>query len=726
MKLRSTPNNFLSDTVSRPLQRQNAHIFLISFLILYLELALIRWVGSEIRIFAYLNNFILIACFLGVGVGCFQAHPSFKAAHFLLPLFILVLIVAEPRGFHLIFSLQSITNWLSILADSVIWNEAVSLGRDLYVYKLAAAILGSALTLVLFALITYVFVPLGRYLGALFESHPSPILAYSVNIFGSVLGTWAFSGLSFLETAPIVWFGIFVAFLSVYFPRKRSEQWWFVILAVGIMFSLLPFRSEFTEVRWSPYQKLSLKPLWTNDKKLSLGFLVQVNNTMYQIMSNLSEVFVKEHPEYFGADEATLGPYDLPYRFVENVDRVLVVGAGSGNDCAVALRHQARHVDCVDIDPVILDMGMRFHPERPYDNPRVRVIVDDARAFFEKNDSKYDLVWFGFLDSHSLVSSYNNIRLDHYIYTRESLEKVKSMLSESGTVVILFAAQRSWIDERLFALLTEVFGREPLAYRHFNNGDKNDTYRGTALITGNFKSEEKLASLDKKARDLIERNRLRYPKKVRITTDDWPFLYLEKAQIPSLHAILSIVLILCFLLFRKRILRVDIKLKWEFFFLGAGFLLLEVQSITKGALLFGSTWIVNSLIISQVLIWILFSNYLATRLSLNRVAIILAFLLSSITLIYITPLRIFNQLDFGWRVILGSTFLTLPIFFAGLLFIKFFKEEKKRNYALGSNLIGALCGGLLESACFIFGFKALLVPAALFYLAAYCVHKFSR
>ncbi len=698
---------------------QNAHIFLISFLILYLELILIRWVGSEIRIFGYLSNFILIACFLGVGIGCFQAHLSFKAVDFLLPLFVLIFIVAEPAGIRGIFSMRHITESLSILTDSVIWNEAVSLSHELFAYKFIVAIWACLMTLSLFALITYIFVPLGRYLGSLFQSHPNPIMAYSVNILGSLFGTWALAGLSFLQTPPIVWFSVFLLVLSLYFPRQRSEQVRWIVLAIGIVISLLPFRSEFTEVHWSPYQKLSLKPLWTHDGKVSLGYLVQVNNTMYQIMSNLSQKFLEENAEYFGEHEASLGPYDLPYRFVEKKDHVLVVGAGSGNDCAVALRYQAGHVDCVDIDPVIVDMGRRLHPEKPYDDSRVRITIDDARSFFEKSDSKYDVIWFGFLDSHSLISSYNNIRLDHYIYTRESLEKVKSMLSESGVVVILFAAQREWIAERLFGLLTEVFGREPLAYHHFKNGDKNEIYEGTAFIVGNVNLEQKLALIDEKARNIIERNRLRYAPNVRLTSDDWPFLYLEKARIPSLHAVLSIILILCFLLFRKKIFGADIQIKWEFFFLGAGFLLLEVQSITKGALLFGSTWMVNSFIISQVLIWILLSNYIATRRPLNRPRLILMFLICNIAIIYVTPLRIFYRLDFVWRVILGSFFLTSPIFFAGLLFISFFKKEKQRDRALGSNLMGALCGGLLESICFVYGFKALLVPTALFYLSAY-------
>jgi len=44
---------------------------LVSLLALFLELLMIRWISSENRVFAYFKNFVLIACFLGFGLGCF-------------------------------------------------------------------------------------------------------------------------------------------------------------------------------------------------------------------------------------------------------------------------------------------------------------------------------------------------------------------------------------------------------------------------------------------------------------------------------------------------------------------------------------------------------------------------------------------------------------------------------------------------------------------------------
>ena len=47
--------------------------FLASFLVLFLEIALIRWMPAYIRLLSYFSNFILLASFLGIGIGCLLA-----------------------------------------------------------------------------------------------------------------------------------------------------------------------------------------------------------------------------------------------------------------------------------------------------------------------------------------------------------------------------------------------------------------------------------------------------------------------------------------------------------------------------------------------------------------------------------------------------------------------------------------------------------------------------
>jgi len=51
-----------------------SRLVLISLLGLFLELLMIRWISSEIPIFAYFKNFVLIACYLSFGLGCYLSR----------------------------------------------------------------------------------------------------------------------------------------------------------------------------------------------------------------------------------------------------------------------------------------------------------------------------------------------------------------------------------------------------------------------------------------------------------------------------------------------------------------------------------------------------------------------------------------------------------------------------------------------------------------------------
>ena len=145
------------------------------------------------------------------------------------------------------------------------------------------------------------------------------------------------------------------------------------------------------------------------------------NHVWYQWFADLSPEFLDRYPQ--AEPNSLIVPYyELVYRIVPHPQSVLILGAGTGNDVAGALRHGAKDVDAVEIDPVILEIGRRDHPEHPYDSPRVTVYVDDARAFLKKTKKKYDLIIFGYLDSAILLSSFSSLRLDNYVYTVESFQ----------------------------------------------------------------------------------------------------------------------------------------------------------------------------------------------------------------------------------------------------------------------------------------------------------------
>src|SRR5262249_10547778 len=68
-------------------------LFLASFLALYFELVVIRYLSTEIRVFAYLKNLALVASFFGIGLGMILADPR-RTKKNLFPLFASVLFLS--------------------------------------------------------------------------------------------------------------------------------------------------------------------------------------------------------------------------------------------------------------------------------------------------------------------------------------------------------------------------------------------------------------------------------------------------------------------------------------------------------------------------------------------------------------------------------------------------------------------------------------------------------
>src|ERR1044071_1846911 len=99
------------------IQHQTWGIFSISILGLFLETLFIRWIGTENRIFAYLQNTILVVCFLGLGLGMFTSSKPIAIKQTLIPLTFLLAVMAIPITRA---ALGSTSEMLSVLSDLVI------------------------------------------------------------------------------------------------------------------------------------------------------------------------------------------------------------------------------------------------------------------------------------------------------------------------------------------------------------------------------------------------------------------------------------------------------------------------------------------------------------------------------------------------------------------------------------------------------------------------------
>lgn len=691
-------------------------IFLISFLILFLELLFIRWIGTEIRIFAYLQNTILVVCFLGLGIGMFTPDRPIDLKHTLIPLSVIVLLLAIPQTRQ---GLGFTSEMLSTFNDFLIWG---GIRVENAFYRTLFIIIGLVLMFAIMILIVDIFVPLGRMLGRLMNAHPRPIWAYSVNILGSILGSWLFVLLSFFYQPPVTWFLILSVLLAWFVYHLKRDQ----ILLFVLLF-LLPIGGWFAgqvpnaqAVVWSPYQKLVLE----QPSNLEKGdYRITVNNTPYQGLINLSPERIMARPDIFPTEYQGLSQYDLPLLFHPNPKSFLIVGAGSGNDAAGGIRAGVPFITAVEIDPAIVEMGRNLHPEQPYSVPGVDVVIDDARSFFSTTNEKYDVISFGLLDSHT-TTSMTNARLDHYVYTRESILQAKSLLNENGVMVLTFEAS-PFITDRFYNMLQDIFGAPPIVFRIPLSAYG---WGGVMFVTGDMSVVESQVASNQRLGQFIEKlqeqNPIRISGTTRQTTDDWPYIYLRDASIPVLYYILAILIVLIYVRsIRKWDAHVDFSYKnrefWHFFFLGAAFLLLQVQNISKASVVLGNTWNVNAIIISSILFMALLANWLAYRFPNIPIRPVYFLLIGVSIILYFVDLTWFGVLPYTLKSLAVGLVTSLPMLFSGIVFIRSFMQIKEKSRALGANFVGALVGAMLQTVTFVVGIRALLFIVVAFYFISF-------
>ncbi len=673
-------------------------LFLISFVGLFFEVQIVRWLAAEVRLFAYFKNLVLLAAFLGLGLGFTLARRPenlFRVFPLLTAIFCTVVLAVGRylSPYYLVYP-GSAEEFLWYTADLPTW---------------IALIVFNGIVLLFFLFTLLLFVPLGQ-LTARHMEKLEPLPAYTINIAGSLAGTWAYAGLAFARLPPAAWFGLGLTICLWLLRESRRDA---VVAAVAALMTVGGLVATRGQTYWSPYYRIDLKTVDTlhptSSEPVVVGYVLSVNQAGHVWAMNLDDEFV-----------ATYGPtapdllnswvsYRLPYEFVRPKS-VLVVGAGMGNDVTVALAQGAERVDAVEIDPMILDLGRELHPLHPYQSPRVNTIVDDARSFFQESDEGYDLIVFGLLDSHTLLSGMSNVRLEDFVYTLESFEQARKHLNEGGAISLTFNVQRTWIKQRLSDMLTQVFGAPPAVF-------VAPTGFNTIYLAGIAVGDAEAAAACARLGCLVEEA----PTYERVppVTDDWPYLYLHDRRIPSAYWQTLILLALISGAIVWRTLPDGARPDGHFFFLGSGFLLVEFKSITELALLFGSTWIVNALAISGVLVMIIGANLLVSRWPSFDSRWAYGLLFVTLALNLLVPLRVLAPQAPFLRGLIATGLLTLPLFFAGLIFATSLKRTANLPLAFGSNLLGAFVGGLAEYGSLAGGIRSLYVLAGMFYVLSW-------
>jgi SAM-dependent methyltransferase len=687
-------------------------LFVSSFLVLFLETALIRWMPAYVRLLAYFSNFILLASFLGIGVGCLLAGRR-RNLFAWFPLIQLAVIVAVDR-LRLEVALPSTS---TIYFSSGTAEPVVSVESTL-------------LLPLLFTAVAALFVTLAQRMGRELTGRP-PLRAYVINLLGSLAGVAAFALVSWLELPPSVWFGVSAAAaLPFVLERRRLVAAANIALLAAAL--VIVYRMQGGSL-WSPYYRITV----FQDQA---DTVVEVNHIFHQSMAPVT------HKEYF---------YQWPYTvFGDSLGEVLILGAGSGTDVAAALRHGATHVTAVDIDPVILRLGAERHPDQPYSDPRVTVVCDDARHFLRTTTKKYDLVVFALIDSLTVQSSFSGVRLESYMFTKQSFEAVRDHLSPRGVMVLYNYFREKWLVDRLANTAAEVFGRDPLGHVHQDRAYLAVMLAGprVAELTAPPPLPADVNAYGQ-AHDPSPAHPLVRDPAVEPATDDWPFLYMRSPGLPrhylgALAVVLGLSALAVWLAVpaspagRTRPAPPALPgspavpappalrdppdppgppaptWSWHFFLLGAGFMLLETKSIVQFALLWGSTWSSASLAIASVLVMALGSALVAGRVEIRRRGAIAAVLLGLIALNYFIPVgRVTFESRAAESVFYGLLVFS-PVFCAGLLFSSSFRRSSSTATDFGANLLGAIVGGVGEYLSLLAGYQFLLILVAGCYVAA--------
>ncbi|HEX4630597.1 MAG TPA: hypothetical protein VH188_06500 [Chthoniobacterales bacterium] len=653
-------------------------IFLVSFTLLFFELLCIRWIPAYVRYLSYFTNFILLASFLGMGLGILAARrTTFRFPPFPLLVLALVVVVAVNR-----FE-------LNISSTDVLYFGSGTTG-----FARAESFI---LLPLIFTFVAAAFIPLARSLGLLFTK-TEPLTAYTFDILGSLAGTAAFFLIGLFSLPPVVWFGA-LGLLIVSLGQRRSVLTTALPLVVAAAIAFLLQRNSY----WSPYYKITLTPAQPS------GYELDVNSIGHQSMIpwQSKEPFYRRVYELFP---------DAKFQ------HALILGAGTGSDTATALAHGVQQITAVEIDPVIQRLGADLHPDRPYSDPRVRLVNNDGRVFLRNTKEKYDLIIFALPDSLTLTSSIANLRLESFLFTQDSLDAARAALTPDGVLVLYNYYREPWLIEKLAGMVSRTFGRDSFVSTYGGQG------RGAVIINGPRLAASGAANSSPYRETLTTgASRLRVTGEglmgtsaIPPATDDWPFVYLPRPSFPALYlrglaVAAAISLAGVWLIAPRSVLR---RFDWHMFFLGAAFALLEVKALIVFALLFGSTWIVNSLVFFAILASVLIAVRVNVWFRVRRIWIFYLLLFGMLALnLVVRPETLLFANVFA-RYAIASVLIFAPVFLANVIFSNSFRDTETADIAFASNLLGIMTGGMLEYLSMLLGYHALLWFVIAFYALA--------
>jgi hypothetical protein len=463
-----------------------------------------------------------------------------------------------------------------------------------------------------------------------------------------------------------------------------------------VIVTLLSLESFIPDQTWSPYNKLSVQVRGGQ----AAALYVSANNIPYQAARSLA-VLKEEKPFYF-----------YPYQHIPMADlkNVLIIGAGTGNDTTVALAEGARHIDAVEIDPQLLRIGRRQNPSQPFDSNRVTIHVADGREYLQDTNKRYNLILFALPDSLAAVSGQSAIRLESFLLTSQSVTAVMKHLVPGGTFA-MYNYYAPFLLARYASTIKGAFHQNPCQNVGLPLGG-----RRLAVLTARLGGR------------VANCSSYWHGQTVSPASDDHPFPYLPTPSLPAGYLwMLGAILLGSVLLVRAAGGSYAGMHRYiDLAFMGAAFLLLETKNIVQFALLFGTTWFVNSLVFAGVLIAVYLAVETARHAKLPPPPVLYGLLIASLAVTWLIPPDAPLSLPPVPRFLAASALAFAPVFLANLVFAQRFADVETSGTAFAVNLLGAIAGGMLEYLALITGYRFLLIVVGVLYGLAFVMRPRHR
>lgn len=652
--------------------------------LLFLELALLRYLAANIWNLGYFPQLVYLASLLGIGGGLASYHllPTgfSKRLLFLGPILLVTLVL-----------------WASTYHPSMPGFEAKQgvLDGHWYITSLSpyqhTQLQDIRWLIGFFVWIVAIFFCLSQQMGHLYARLPS-LRGYRWQTAGALVGSLLFLGCSTLRLPPYVWFLVLIP-LVTWLSFVYVESWQRVIIFVCMvgcagttatqdrLVHAIAYQAPKHTTYWSPYQKIDFAQMEEGNEQ---QFVLFINGLRQQRLALPHHI-----------------PRDYGFLYIRRrqegkpqYKNVLILGAGVGNDVAAALILGAYQIDAVEIDPVIIQIASKHHPARPYNDSRVTVHIEDARTHLAHTKKRYDLILFA--DPHSIIrhSPLTQLRQENYLFTVEALQKAYERLTPDGEVVIYGAYKLPWLQNKLRAMFRQATSRRPDIVMH---SDQQTILR----VSKTFPKLPLSSGLGD------------------LATDNWPFLYLKDQRLPKPYKIALLTMLGSFLLLVLILFIAPIKPKttmekhtWTtpiiFLGLGLGYILFQAKAIVQLSLWMGATWQNHAFVFSGSLLATWLATWLARYLSPKLLPLLVLLLLGAVYLSLALPTSSILQIAGDkLRLVSALALLLGPLLFASLLFAVLLQRTVEGSYWVGWNFLGSVLGGALESLSLLTGYRFL-------------------